>query len=279
MVMAMLNVAYLCSEDCKKSKWDKGFTNDIYRMEYQGEEMVLRIPKADHNLVTIRDGEIMAMHHDAIQKYDVPTIFYDDQTGIKVTKYIENASTYGECSLENKIELVAACMKSFHQEPLSCDYRFDVIAKLHDYMSQCQNFPFTFEGFEDVKAYIGSVYDEQVFCHNDWVDGNLLFDHQRLYLIDYEYSGMNHPYFDVMSFLSENEIDDEHLRERFYQIYFDGEIPYQALTQWELFEDVLWCYWAWSMYERRHDLIYQEIAEAKYNHYQSVSNNQKRTSL
>ena len=83
---------------------------------------------------------------------------------------------------------------------------------------------------------------------------------------------MNHAYFDVMSFLRENEIDDEHLRDRFYQIYFDGDIPYQALTQWELFEDVLWCYWAWRMYERRHDLIYQEIAEAKYKHYQSVSN-------
>ena len=268
----MLSVAYLCSEACPKTKWDKGFTNDIYRLKLNQEEMVLRIPKADHNLITIRDGEIMAMHSDIITKYDVPTLFYDDETGIKVSKYIEHSCTYGECNLPNKIELVAQCMKSFHQESLTCEHQFDVMQKLNDYMSQCQNFPFTFDGFEQVKAYIHRVSKEKVFCHNDWVDGNLLFDDHRLYLIDYEYSGMNHPYFDVMSFLSENEIDDPLLRERFYQIYFDGNIPYDELKQWELFEDVLWCYWAWSMYERRHDEIYHMIAEAKAKHYEFVQN-------
>lgn len=272
MVMEMLTTAYLCSDACEKTKWNKGYTNDIYRMTYQNEEMVLRIPKADNAYITKRDGEIMMMHHPLVNKYDVPTIFYDDQSGVKVTKYIDDAKTYGECTLPHKIELVAKCMKSFHQEQLYCDHQFDIFLKLKDYQSQCTNFPFVFKQFNEVEQYIASVYDEKVFCHNDWVDGNLLFTSERMYLIDYEYAGMNHPYFDVMSFLSENEIDDPNLREQFYQIYFDGEIPYHELKQWELFEDVLWCYWAWAMYERRHDDIYQIIANAKYKHYELVLN-------
>lgn len=266
----MFNIQYLQSNACNKIKWNKGFTNDIYRMEYKGEQFVLRIPKADNDLITQRDGEIMMMHHPIAQKYDVPTVFYDDQTGIKVTRYIENAKTYGECILPHKIELVAKCMKSFHQEKLSCDYHFDVIKKLSNYQQQCSYFPFHFDAFNDVLAYIQTVSSKQVFCHNDWVDGNILFDEQRMYLIDYEYAGMNHPYFDVMSFLSENEIDDPTLREAFYHIYFDDQIPYQELKQWELFEDVLWCYWAWSMYERRQEMIYYQIAHAKALHYQKV---------
>ena len=36
-------------------------------------------------------------------------------------------------------------------------------------------------------------------CHNDLVAGNLINDGSQLWLIDFEYSGINHPYFDVCS--------------------------------------------------------------------------------
>lgn len=266
----MFSVSYLCSNECLKVKWNKGFTNDIYRFMHEGYEYVLRIPKGDASFITSRDGEIMLMKDPRIQKYDVPTLFYDEKSGIKVTSLIKNGMSYSECFYEDKIEMVAHCMRSFHQEGFQCDHHFNAIEMLHNYQQQTTSFPFSFEGFQAIYDYISIASHQEVFCHNDWVDGNLLFANNRLYLIDYEYSGMNHPYFDVMSFLSENEIDDPLLRERFYHIYFDGDIPYQELKNWELFEDVLWCYWAWSMYERRKDDIYRQIAYAKANHYKSI---------
>lgn len=46
-------------------------------------------------------------------------------------------------------------------------------------------------------------------CHNDLVTGNLINDGSQLWLIDFEYSGINHPYFDVcsawMSFVDRKE--------------------------------------------------------------------------
>ncbi|RMA82396.1 phosphotransferase [Umboniibacter marinipuniceus] len=36
-------------------------------------------------------------------------------------------------------------------------------------------------------------------CHNDLVAGNIIKDGSQLWLIDFEYSGINHPYFDLCS--------------------------------------------------------------------------------
>lgn len=266
----MLTTQFLISDENPKTRLEKGFTNQIYLCTIDGVECALRIPAKDWALITSHEGEIAAMRSEMIQKYDVPTLFYDPHTGVKLTRYIHDALTYSESTRSDKIQLSAQCMKSLHQEKLNCDYHFDVLKMFEAYRTQAEGIPFTFAQLDEILSYIDSQQDLKVFCHNDWVDGNLLFTDERMYLIDYEYAGMNHPYFDVMSFLSENEIDDPHQRKQFYDIYFDGDVPYNQLKAWELFEDALWCHWAWGMYVRRRDQLYYEIAQAKARHYQKV---------
>lgn len=114
---------------------------------------------------------------------------------------------------------------------------------------------------------IADLNQHQVLCHNDLVSGNLLFSKERLYLIDYEYAAMNDPLFDVISFLSENQIFDKELRQRFYLAYFNTQpdgLLLNQLKEWEIFEDVLWCTWAMMMAESRHEQVYLDIAEDKY---------------
>ncbi len=55
--------------------------------------------------------------------------------------------------------------------------------------------------------------DAPVACHNDLLPGNVLFDIDRAWLLDFEYAGMNDRYFDLAN-LSVNcgldqEADDE----------------------------------------------------------------------
>ena len=52
-------------------------------------------------------------------------------------------------------------------------------------------------------------YEPDRLCHNDLLEGNFLFTKDKLYLIDFEYAGYNDYYFDIASFISENDLNYE----------------------------------------------------------------------
>ena len=69
----------------------------------------------------------------------------------------------------------------------------------------------------------------------------------RLYLIDWEYSGINDPMFDVASLFLENDFAPED-QELFFNYYFMGEVvdlaPYQEkILIFEIAQDFLWSVW------------------------------------
>lgn len=254
----------------------KGLTNKNYLLKLNGMEYVLRIPFADAGQVVNRHHETLALQALAGSDIDVDTIYYDESSGYKVTRYLKDVYTYAECPFEDKIERVAALMKHFHGLAKTIGVSFQPLQRYQQYAAHVVNQPYHFPNLERLLTDIEHMKHPQILCHNDWVRGNILLTPDKTYLIDYEYAGDNDPLFDVMSFLSENNITDEHLRERFYAVYFDEMHPAlrEELFKWEAFEDVLWCHWALMMWESRKESIYQEIAEAKANHYLEIMRKQ-----
>ena len=255
----------------------KGLTNKNYLLTMDDEQYVLRVPRMDAENIVNRHHETLALQAIEGANIDVDTIYYDEISGYKVTKYLPDVKTYQECTDPNKIERVARLMKKFHSLHKTVDTYFDPIARLKQYQSHVSNPMYTFNGLEDVIAEIESMNHSYILCHNDWVDGNILFADDQTYLIDYEYAANNDPLFDVMSFLSENNIFDEDLRHRFYQCYFDSfnEETLHQLTAYEALEDALWCTWAMMMFESRNEEIYQSIAKEKAMAYEAVMKNWK----
>ena len=204
---------------------------------------------------------------------DVETIYFDPNTGIKITKFVNNLQEFSECTLPNKIEQTASLMKQLHDLQIQTNYNFDPIAKLEFYKSKVNHCPYAFD-VDELLIKIKELDSTPILCHNDWVSGNILFGDKN-YLIDYEYAADNDPLFDVMSFITENNIDDPKQRNTFYQAYF-GKLPtpdmMNKLHLWEQFHNCLWCYWALMMYEEKKENIYLEIAEMKYEAYKKAEN-------
>lgn len=247
-------------------KTDLGLTNRNYLLTVDNKRYMVRCPLIEDIQIVHRHHEKEAMEIIKHTDFDVDTIYYDEATGIKITRYIENAKTFQECNDPYKIERTAKLMKQFHQLNTKIAYDFLPVQRLDQYKSQIKQplFDLSFADFviEQVKQMDTSI----TLCHNDWVDGNILFTDTKTYLIDYEYAGNNDPLFDVMSFLSENNITDPLLRKRFYQTYFDdlNQETLQRLHLWEMFHHILWCNWAMMMYETRKEAIYLQIAKEKY---------------
>lgn len=247
-------------------KTDLGLTNINYILTTPTQKYMVRFPYSDELKIVDFQHEYEAIKITKDYNLDVPIFYYDKKTGIKITYYIEDTYTYQTCPFTDKIERVAHLMKKFHTINKTSPYDFNPLIRYKQYKQQIKNPIYDLSFAEGIIDKIKKIATSTTLCHNDWVDGNILFTENKTYLIDYEYAGNNDPLFDVMSFLTENNINDTILRNRFYSIYFDSfdETTKNKLELWETFHHLLWCNWAMMMYESRNKTIYKEIAKEKY---------------
>lgn len=242
---------------------NKGLTNHNYLLKVNNEQYIVRIPREDSDHIVDRKHEKIIA--DLAKELDVEHIYFNERNGIKITVYHHDVYEYAACPFQDKIERCAFLMKKLHSLPL-VSFHFEPFETLKLYQSKVVQPIYDLSRYEPMLEQVKSFQNKEVLCHNDWVSGNILFNEKKDYLIDYEYGANNDPLFDVISFLSENQIFDDTMRERFYHVYFDtldNEIR-QQLYLWEIFQNVLWCTWAMMMHESRKEKIYLKIAQDKY---------------
>ncbi|MCK9198859.1 MAG: phosphotransferase [Bacilli bacterium] len=253
-----------------------GLTNDNYKVTTNlGNKYIIRIPKKGNEKIFKYKNEeliILALKNENI---DIQTLYYNNKNGVKITKYIENSRVFNESSLpiEKKIFIIAEKLRKIHGIKIN-SLKFNSLEKLNVFKGESLNL-FSFE--EIIIKNIKNQYSKNnlVLCHNDLVNGNLLFDNERLYIIDYEYAGMNNKMFDLASFLSENDITDEKTILDFLKYYYLDKYSndiFEDLKIWYIFNDILWTYWAKYMLERDGKEIFSKIYYQKLNRANNLYN-------
>lgn len=240
-----------------------GLTNDNYHVITQNRNVVIRIPRIEnHGLFNyVHEQKVLKMlEHTHL---DTPLVYFNSKSGIKINEFIGNHDTFSPQYLER----AAILIKTLHQQNLTSGIHFDLLKKFDDYKNRVANPIFDTSFAFDYLKHAAEISSNHILCHNDLVAGNLLFTDNKDYLIDYEYAMDNDPFFDIMSFITENDIQDVHLRAQFYDIYFGRPLTENDFQRLELFEvahHTLWCEWAMMMFESSPLPIYQEIAQLKY---------------
>lgn len=244
----------------------KGFTNKNYRLCIQGSIYIVRVPWKDSEHIVNHEHEEKVIKAIQDLQLDVPLIYFDAKCGIKITKYIDQLKEFQECKDRDAIIRTAKLMKRLHHAKKCIQIEFDPLDRYFTYRKHVRHPLYDVSLYEDIIQVIKGLSSEHVLCHNDWVSGNILLGKERDYLIDYEYGADNDPLFDVMSFITENNIDDPHDREIFFEEYFDewNDECKERLYIWEVFHNLLWCMWAMMMWEQRKESIYKRIANDKY---------------
>lgn len=243
---------------------DMGLTNVNYIIEILKEKYILRFPKNDVKHLFNPKNEKKVIQAIKNQSYTLPVHYYKD--GIQIVKYEPDLKTFENINKSSKIKDVANLMKKFHGSNITVDFDFDPLKQIELYKSQIKNLPIKLEEFSDVFDQIKTHRFKPVLCHNDWVDGNICFINDKTYLIDFEYAGNNDPLFDIMSFLTENDLSNVQ-RVNFLELMFPDGISdkdYKTLMMYRDINNILWLLWAQMMYEFRLEPIYLEIVEIKY---------------
>lgn len=240
---------------------ETGLTNDNYIVTLKNDKVVIRIPRKENAGLFDYALEDKILKLVANLNLEPPLLYYNKLTGVKCSRYIENVDTFEPKYIKRAAKLI----KTLHDANLSSGKPFDIKHTFNMYKKRIKK-PIYDTSF--AHHYIDDLNLENIrLCHNDLVQGNLLFSDTKDYLIDFEYAGDNDPYFDIMSFITENDIINHTHRQIFYKEYF-GDLPSPSqksrLDHFEIVHHVLWCEWAMMMYESQPLPIYKEIADLKY---------------
>lgn len=242
-----------------------GFSNHSYLIN---NHRVLRIKKPLKDRFYDAAIESAVIASIAPLKISESVLYFNDGDGTKLSAFLPRTTKIVGLPTDKQVVLVAKALRKLHRAKLATGRSFDLFERLNYYKSKCVDFVDTVYERKTI-ASVRRFYDEDPFvlCHNDVVNGNLLFRANKVFIIDFEYAADNNPLFDLASFLSENDIEDERLRRLFLRTYFGRrceERIYRRLTRIIAVQDILWYYWAQMHYVSGKELIYKRIAHHKW---------------
>lgn len=238
-----------------------GLTNDNYLVLINNSQYIVRVPINDLNIFN-RNNEKRVLAELKNSSYTIPVLYYAD--GIQISKYEPNLINYEHYNKLNKLDDVAYLMKSLHAEKTNITHTFNPIKQVQLYYKHA-NTKLKLEDYDWLFQQYANHTFTPVLCHNDWVDGNICFIDKQPYLIDFEYAALNDPLFDVMSFITENDLSNEHKKE-FTHLMLGDNIDNKTLKILEMYRDLnnlIWYLWAVMMHDARQQPIYETIANSK----------------
>ena len=220
--------------ECEIGETPYGSTNTSYFCTYRNEKYIIRLGAENMDLLVInRRAERAAMEAVRGTDYGIPLVYFNDTNGDMITKYVDaEPITLEEFSQEANMLKIAAITKDMHSR--RTDYYFnpyDDVEKRLAYIKQhkivmSERFGEAYGIYEkrrDANPYFEKQY--LGLCHNDVTLGNCLItkDKKRIYLIDYEFSGMGNIFNDLLCIQHHYHAENQQL---FFEAYFGGYSEY-----------------------------------------------------
>jgi thiamine kinase-like enzyme len=201
-----------------------GITNRNFLVDVDGERFVLRLAGKDTHLLGIdREAERAANEQAAGLGIAPPVHAFLAPEGYLVTRFVEGAAIPIEAMREPlNLGRVAATLRAFHGSPAIAGV-FDCFripeTNARTATERGVRVPVEYDRAIEVAHRIERAFtadpEPPVPCHNDLLNANFLLDatahdgQERMWLLDWEYAGMNDRLFDLGNFATNNELDGE----------------------------------------------------------------------
>ncbi len=235
-----------------------GMTNKNYRICVRDTRYILRVAGTGTDRMINRNTEMFNSAIASEKGFNVEVPYFNLETGVKISKFIENAETLTHRSIkkEENLKQVTKILRDLHEcKDFHMDNEFNMFRELEKYeeILKKDNGDF-FEDYDEVRTKVMALEDELKRCgavsvpsHNDLVSENFVKDTEgRIYLIDWEYSGTNDDMWDLAALSLENEFSEDDI-ELMFRLYFNGkeadENTRRRLLIHQICQDTLWAVW------------------------------------
>ena len=232
-----------------------GLTNVNHLVEHEGSRYVLRIPGAGTSEYISRTNEEVAARSASAAGVNAEVVFFDATDGLMVTRFVEGAATMNAerfTDLE-ACERAGRAFRELHTRATPFATDFDLFGMIDEYKTLLASKGATLpEGYEELqvtaeatRAALEATARPLVPSHCDPLCENFLDTGQRMYVIDYEYSGNNDPMWDLGDLSVEGGFGPQQ-DAALLRAYFGGGPPAAEVGRMVAYKamcDLLWTLW------------------------------------
>jgi thiamine kinase-like enzyme len=199
-----------------------GLTNLNLKVTTPNGVLVARCSRSDTSLLGIdREAEHANSRSAEIAGVGAPVIDFRPDLDVMVIGFIDGRSFENEdLRRPGVLPRVADAMRTLHDGPRFVG-EFDMFTRQQRYLASIVDGGFAHpsdyadfdQQFQQIRAALAVNAGPTVPCNNDLLAGNFVDDGEKIWLIDYEYSGNNDPFFELGNTWTECGLDDDHLDE------------------------------------------------------------------
>jgi len=247
-----------------------GLTNRNLKVETPNGDFVARISSNESSLLSIdRDNEFNNSKLAASVGIGAPVYDYKAEFGLLVIGFLPG-KTFDGSDVAKNADRIASSVKQLHSAP-KFKLEFDMFQIQARYLSIVTDRGFRLpEGYasfikakDDLHLALTKTDTGKVPCNNDLLPANFIDDGQKIWLIDYEYSGNNDPCFELGNIWSESGQDIEVLhqlikgyygrdrKDKFARAWLFSVLAKYGWTLWASIQDSIseidFDFWQWGM--------------------------------
>jgi len=229
-----------------------GLTNLVFRVG----DACVRLPGAGTEEYINRAHEAVAARAAAEAGVSPEVIHADPETGVMATRFVEGATTMTPQGFRGDIGAVRRAGEAFrrlHTSGAEFPFTFELFSMIDEYLAILSTKDVALpDGYHDVVREAETVRTALaknpaplVACHCDPLCENFLDTGDRIFIVDWEYSGMNDPMWDLGDLSVEGEFDAAQ-DQALMQAYSGGEPAPQDRARMIIYKamcDLLWTLW------------------------------------
>ena len=209
-----------------------GYTNHNFRLQNHRDDWVLRIPKPETDRFIDREAEA---HNQSLAcgLGIAPVVSWRDGSGITLTRTHHSSRALRAIDFDddNMLQILLTPVQRLHRSGLTFLGRVDLKELLSRHFAilkrtDQERLKPRLQQAERVLSLLETRDSPYVASHNDLVLENLLLDDANICLIDWEYSAMASPYWDLATICNAANLDLNRSR-RLLGLYSDGGGPMQ----------------------------------------------------
>ena len=248
-----------------------GMTNQNYLVQTSSNRYIVKFFGKGTEKLIDRQNEKFNLELLKDLKLDVENYLFDIEAGIKVNQYIENAETLNLNTIKTKFEKIAPILQTIHASGKELKGEFAPFEEIKKYESLIQG-EISYPNYEDVRKSVLSLKNElekigvdKKSCHIDLVPENFIEGSDgHLYLIDWEYSSMNDPMWDLAALFLESEFTPD--EEDSFLSYYESEqtpVSRKKIRIYKILQDIIWS--LWTIYKEENGADFGDYGITRYN--------------
>lgn len=233
-----------------------GMSNKNFKVTFEGRSYVLRVPGNGSDGMVERSNEEFNAGVACILGVNPPIRYFNHDNGIKLADFIENAETLNAATIQrhDNMRKIAKIYRDLHNSHVRLRNEFNIFNEIEKYDELMKRAnAVMYDGWEDVKPRVMALENRLNHlgvdlkpCHNDALYENFIKAIDgTIYLIDWEYSGMNDPMADFAALFIEagfEKENEDYILDRYYEGDVPGVVPLKILC-YQILWDYLWAQW------------------------------------